>query len=358
MSDFIKFFDKTTFLVLVLIVIMGAGLIFSAAQGGNNNYFMMHLIKIAISLFLFFAVLVMKIETINRWSFTVYIILLIVLVLQLLSGKIISGTRSWIKMGVLSLQVSEFIKIPLALILAKHLTRIQILTWKAFLKVAVLIMIPFILIALQPDMGTAFILVSFFIFSILLKKIKLSIVIASILLIGAGSFLMWNYMLKPYQKDRIISFADPAKYSRSSGYQIIQSKIAFGSGGLTGKGYLKGSQSRYKFLPTRHTDFIASVLGEEFGFLGISFLLLLFFILFYRQFNFRVSSGEEFYFIYLFTGLIFFQFLVNILMVTGLFPVLGIPLPFVSYGGSSMLAFSIGEGIIFKMKVESFLQQK
>jgi len=358
MSDFIKFFDKTTLLVLILIIVFGAILIFSATHGGNNNYFVMHLIKIAISLFLFIAVLIMKIETINRWSFTAYIILILVLVLQLLTGKIISGTKSWIKMGVLSVQVSEFIKIPLALILAKYLTRIPILDWKSFLKVAALIMIPFVLIALQPDMGTAFILLSFFIFAILLKKIKMSIVIISLILITAGSFLMWNYMLKPYQKDRIISFANPGKYSKSSGYQIIQSKIAFGSGGLSGKGYLKGSQSRYKFLPTRHTDFIASVLGEEFGFLGITSLLLLFFILFYRQFNFRVSSVEEFYFIYLFTGLILFQFLINILMVTGLFPVLGIPLPFVSYGGSSMLAFSIGEGIIFKMKVENFLQQK
>ncbi len=358
MSDFIKFFDKTTFLVLILIIITGIILVFSATHGGNNNYFLMHLIKIAISLLLFVAVLTMKIETISRWSFAVYIILIIVLILQLLTGKIISGTRSWIKMGVLSIQVSEFIKIPLALILAKHLTKVQILDWKSFFKVAVLIMIPFVLVALQPDMGTAFILLSFFVFAILLKKIKLTIVIASLVLITAGSFVMWNYMLKPYQKDRIISFADPAKYSKSSGYQIIQSKIAFGSGGLSGKGYLKGSQSRYKFLPTRHTDFIASVLGEEFGFLGITTLLLLFFIFFYRQFNFKVSSGEEFCFIYLFTGLILFQFLINILMVTGLFPVLGIPLPFVSYGGSSMLAFSVGEGIIFKMKVENFLQQK
>lgn len=358
MSDFIKFFDKTTFLVLILIVITGIILIFSATHGGNNNYFMMHLIKIAISIFLFIVVLMMKIETINRWSFTVYIILIIVLIIQLLTGKIISGTRSWIKMGVLSVQVSEFIKIPLALILAKYLARVEILNWKSIFKVAALIMIPFVLIALQPDMGTAFILLSFFVFAVLLKKVKMSIVILSLILITAGSFLMWSYMLKPYQKDRIISFANPGKYSKSSGYQIIQSKIAFGSGGLSGKGYLKGSQSRYKFLPTRHTDFIASVLGEEFGFLGITSLLLLFFILFYRQFNIRVSSVEEFYFIYLFTGLILFQFLINILMVTGFFPVLGIPLPFVSYGGSSMLAFSVGEGIIFKMKVENYLQQK
>ncbi len=358
MNDFLKFFDKTTFLILVIIVVMGVLLIFSATQGSTNNYLAKHLVKIVISFLLFSAVLMLKIETIYRWSFPVYIILIVALILQLLTGKIISGTKSWIKMGFLSIQVSEFIKIPLALILSKYLTRTHILNWSSFLKIVALVIVPFALIALQPDMGTAFILLSFVLFAILLKKIRISVLVISLVVVIAASFSMWNYMLKPYQKERIISFVNPAKYSKSSGYQIIQSKIAFGSGGLTGEGYLKGSQSRYKFLPTRHTDFIASVLGEEFGFIGISFLLLLFYILFYRQFNFRVSSGEEFYFVYLFTGLILFQFLVNILMVIGLFPVLGIPLPFVSYGGSSMLAFLIGEGIIFRMKVENFLQQK
>ncbi len=358
MNDFFKFFDKTAFLVLLIIIVIGASLVFSASHGSNGDYFQKHLIKIIVSLILFFSVFKIKLETIYRWSFFVYVVLVLILILQLLTGRIISGTKSWIKMGVLSIQISEFIKIPLALILSRYMTKISILNWKTFLKLVTLVIIPFILIALQPDMGTAFILISFVIIAVLLKKIKPVIVVAGLMVLVLGSYGMWSFMLKPYQKERIISFLNPSKYSKSSGYQIIQSRIAFGSGGLTGEGFLKGSQSRYKFLPTRHTDFIASVLGEEFGFVGISLLLLLFFILFYRQFNFRVRSGEEFFFIYLFSGLILFQFIINILMVTGLFPVLGIPLPFVSYGGSSMLAFSIGEGIIFKMKVENFLQQE
>jgi len=358
MNDFFKFFDKTTFFVLLIIIIIGALLVFSASHGSNSDYFLKHLIKIAVSLILFFIIFKIKLETIYRWSFSIYVLLIVILVLQLLTGKIISGTKSWIKMGVLSIQISEFIKIPLALILSRYLTKISILNWKTFLWVLIVVMIPFTLISLQPDMGTAFILISFIVIAVLLRKINPSIIVISLIIFVVGSYGMWNYMLKPYQKERITSFLNPAKYSKSSGYQIIQSRIAFGSGGLTGEGFLKGSQSRYKFLPTRHTDFIASVLGEEFGFMGISLLLLLFFTLFYRQFNFRVSSGEEFFFIYLFSGLILFQFIINILMVTGLFPVLGIPLPFVSYGGSSMLAFSIGEGIIFKMKVEHFLQQE
>lgn len=358
MNDIVRFFDRFTFIILLLIVILGAILVYSASFDSGTDYLTKHILKIAISLILFFAILSFKTETVFRWSFIIYIILVLVLAFQLLTGKIISGTKSWIKMGVLSIQVSEFIKIPIALLLARFFTKVSVLEWGSFIKMVIIVILPFVLIALQPDLGTAFILLSFLLLSVLLKKIRFSIIIFSLVVLIMGSLVMWNYLLKPYQKDRVISFVNPGKYSKSSGYQIIQSKIAFGSGGLSGKGYLKGSQSKYKFLPTRHTDFIASVLGEEFGYLGISFLLLLFFTFFYRQFNFSVRSDEEFYFIFLFNGLIFFQFLINILMVTGLFPVLGIPLPFVSYGGSSMLAFFIGEGLIFKMKLNTFLQHE
>ena len=162
-------------------------------------------------------------------------------------------------------------------------------------------------------------------------------------------------MLKPYQKNRIVSFLNPAEYKNSTGYHIIQSKIAIGSGGLTGKGYLQGSQSRYQFLPARHTDFIVSVIGEEFGFISTSILFFIFFFIFYRQFRFNFQNDEEFYFVYLFNGLILFQFMVNVSMAIGFFPVLGISLPFVSYGGSSLLSFFIGEAIIFRIKINNYL---
>jgi rod shape determining protein RodA len=272
-------------------------------------------------------------------------------------GRFVSGTRSWIKIWFFNIQVSEFIKIPLALFLARTLTKISSIGWSASFKIFGLIGIPFVLIALQPDLGSAFMLTSFVIFSIILKKIKPIIVIMSLILLTVGFLTTWKYVLKPYQQDRLISFINPEKYKKSSGYQIIQSKIALGSGGLSGKGYLNGTQSQYKFLPTRHTDFIVSVIGEEFGFLGISCLIILFFILFYRQFNFISESREEFYFIFLFNGLILFQFLINILMTIGFFPIMGIPLPFVSYGGSSLIAFFIGEAIIFRIKINNFLNE-
>ena len=124
---------------------------------------------------------------------------------------------------------------------------------------------------------------------------------------------------------------------------------------MSGKGYLKGSQSQYQFLPARHTDFIISVIGEELGFINIAILFFIFFVVFYRQFKFNFQSDEEFYFIYLFNGLILFQFLINVTMAIGLFPVLGISLPFVSYGGSSLLSFYIGEAIVLRIKINNYL---
>lgn len=357
MKEFFKFFDKFTFLILLMLAFTGIVLIYSAAHTSEQSNFTKQLLWLLVAVTAFFVIFKIKTEAIFNLSFVFYVILVGALVLQIGAGRIISGTKSWIKMGFFYIQVSEFIKIPLALYLAKTLTKFSIIDWRSFIKLMIILGVPFVLIAMQPDMGTAFMLTSFMIFAVILKKIRPVIVIFTLVIITAGALGTWNYVLKPYQQDRIISFLNPEKYKKSTGYQIIQSKIAVGSGGLAGKGYLNGTQSQYKFLPTRHTDFIVSVLGEEFGFLGISFLFLLFFILFYRQFNLKTESDEEFYYVYLFNGLILFQFLVNILMSIGFFPVMGVPLPFVSYGGSSLLAFFIGEAIIFKIKLNTFLNE-
>ncbi|MCU0284868.1 MAG: rod shape-determining protein RodA [Acidobacteria bacterium] len=354
-KDSIRFFDKFTFVALLLLTISGIILIYSVSHTLNTSYFSRQLVFFFVVLIVFFIVFRFKTEVLFDYSVPIYVLLLVILGLQLLLGVIVAGTKSWIKMGFFSIQVSEFIKIPLALILAKTITKVKLIEWNFFFKLLGIIGIPFVLIAIQPDLGTAFMLGSFLISIVILKKIRLVIVLFTILAVFSGAFIGWNYLLKPYQKDRVISFLNPEKYKKSSGYQIIQSKIAVGSGGLSGKGYLNGTQSQYKFLPTRHTDFIVAVLGEEFGFLGISFLFVLFFILFYRQYNIKTNSDEEFYYIYLFNGLILFQFLINILMSIGYCPIMGVPLPFVSYGGSSLLSFFIGEAIIFRIKINSYL---
>lgn len=355
MRDFFRYFDKTTFIVLLLLCFFGLIMIYSASYNSDDPHFSKQLLFLAVSLGAFIIVFRVKTETLFNTSMISYLSLLGFLVLLLLTGRIIAGVKSWVRIGMFSFQASEFIKIPTALFLARILTRISIIDWPAFFKIAAILGCPFFLIAMQPDLGTAFMLLAFFLTAIVLKKIKPAIIIFLILTIGAGSFAAWSFVLKDYQKARIISFLNPEKFQKSSGYQIIQSKIAIGSGGLTGKGYMNGTQSQYQFLPTRHTDFIVPVLGEELGFLGISILLMLFFTLFYRQFNLKTESDEEFYFVYLFNGLIFFQFLINILMTSGFFPVIGVPLPFFSYGGSSLLSFFIGEAIIFRIKINNYI---
>ncbi len=354
-KDTFRFFDKFAFAVLLALTISGIVLIYSASHTLDITYFSRQLLWFFVVVIVFFFAYRIKTELLFDYCFPIYIGLVALLALQLLVGTIIAGTKSWIKMGFFSIQVSEFIKIPMAFYLAKTVTRITLIDWRLFFKLLAIVGVPFVLIALQPDLGTAFMLCSFLLMIVILKKIRTVIIVFSLLAIASGAFIGWNYVLKPYQKDRLISFINPEKYKKSSGYQIIQSKIAVGSGGLAGKGYLNGTQSQYKFLPTRHTDFIVAVLGEEFGFLGVSFLFVLFFILFYRQFNIKTQSDEEFYYAYFFNSFILFQFLVNILMSVGFFPIMGIPLPFVSYGGSSLLAFFIGEALIFKVKANTFL---
>lgn len=355
MKDYFKYFDKFTFALLLLLTLIGIALIFSAGYPLKAANYLKQAAWLLFSLVVFFIVFSLKIDFIFRNGLAAYLGVLAILALQVLAGHTLAGTKSWFRLGPIGMQFSEFVKIPLALFLAKTMAGFQLVNWKVFFKLILLIGAPVFLIVLQPDLGVSFVLCSFVLVILLLKKIRPLILVTSLVLALLCGMVGWNSLLKDYQKNRIVSFLNPTKYKTSSGYQIIQSRIAIGSGGLNGKGYLRGSQSQYQFLPARHTDFIISVIGEELGFVSIAFLFFIFFIVFYRQFKFNFQSDEEFYFIYLFNGLILFQFLVNVAMAIGLLPVLGISLPFVSYGGSGLLSLFIGEAIIFRIKINNYL---
>jgi len=355
MKDYFKYFDKFTFALMLLLALIGIVLVFSAGFALKETNYLKQTAWLLFSLLVFFIVFSLKIEFIFRNALVAYLGLMGILALQLLVGHTLAGTRSWFRLGSIGMQFSEFVKIPLALFLAKTMTGFRVVGWKEFLKVMALIAAPVSLIVMQPDLGVSFVLCSFIPVIFLLKKIRPLIVVISLLLVLLCGMVGWNSLLKDYQKNRVISFLNPTKYKTSSGYQIIQSRIAIGSGGLSGKGYLKGSQSQYQFLPARHNDFIISVIGEELGFVSVAILFFIFFIFFYRQFKFNFQADEEFYFIYLFNGLILFQFIINVSMAIGLLPVLGISLPFVSYGGSSLLSLFIGEAIIFRIKINNYL---
>ncbi len=355
MKDYFKYFDKFTFALLLLLALGGIFLVYSAGHSSAETNYLKQAVWLGVSLLAFFAVFTMKVDFVFRKAFAALLVLLVVLALQVAVGGTVARTKSWFRLWGIGFQFSEFIKVPLALYLAKVLTQFETIDAKAFVKILAVILAPVALIVIQPDMGVSFILCGFIPLVVLLKKIRPALLVIAALLVVLGGFIGWHSVLKPYQKDRIVSFLNPTEFKDSTGYHIIQSKIAIGSGGLAGKGYLRGSQSRYQFLPARHTDFIVSVIGEELGFFGTSILFFIFFFIFYRQFRFNFQNDEEFYFVYLFNGLVLFQFLVNVSMAIGFFPVLGISLPFVSYGGSSLLSFFIGEAIIFRIKINSFL---
>lgn len=357
MKDVYKYFDKATFFALLALSCTGIVIIYSASRGMNQVYWSKQLLWLGVALVAFMIFFKVKTETAFRFSLLVLIVLCFVLGIQAIAGTLVAGTRSWIKTGLFNIQISELVKIPLALVLARYLSKVPYVDWIEIFKIAGIIVIPFFLIATQPDLGTAFMFFAYFVAALLLKRTRIILLVSLVVIALLSGVAGWYFVLKDYQRGRITSYLDPEKHRKTSGYQIIQSKIAIGSGGLTGKGYLNGTQSQYKFLPTRHTDFIVSVLGEEFGFIGVSFLFLMFFILFYRQYNFKVQSDEEFYFVYLYNSIILFQFLINILMTIGLVPIMGVPLPFVSYGGSSLIAFFIGEAIVFRIKISSYLNE-
>lgn len=340
--------------MLLLIPVLGIFLIYSASHSSSVSFALKQSIWLVTATALFFVVFLVKSTTFFKSAPFLYFLLLFILLAQMLFGHLTAGVKSWIRTDFFNIQISELVKIPLALLLAKYMTKIERLSWGSLFKLTVLILPAFLLIAVQPDLGTAFLLFSFVLMAILLKGIRLSVLLTILVCLTAFTFISWNYLLKPYQKARLISFTNPEQYSQTTGYQVIQSRIAIGAGGLSGQGYLKGSQAQMKFLPARHTDFILSVLGEEFGFLGISFLLFVYYLFFYRQFRTRASTDETFYFCYLFSGLILFQFLINVLMSIGLFPIMGVPLPLLSYGGSSLLTFFAGEAMIFRIKVDYF----
>jgi rod shape determining protein RodA len=231
------------------------------------------------------------------------------------------------------------------------------ISWKKGLLSGALTMGPVILVAMQPDLGTALSYLPIFLAALILaginKKTFVSIVIVTMVIGVIG----WNFGLKDYQKDRLTTLISPGKDPLGSGYHIQQSKIAIGSGGFLGKGFRKGTQSQLRFLPARHTDFIFSVIGEEFGFLGVILSLMCYFFFLYRLYQSAGLSRDRagVYIVFLVAVLITFQFFINVMMVIGLFPVTGTPLPLLSYGGSSLLTNYLGVSLVLNVKMRRFV---
>jgi len=323
--------------------------------------FVKQLVWISLGLAAFFAAYFLSDGFIEEVSVGFFLVLLGLLVVVLVSGKIRGGAQRWISLGAFNFQPSEFAKIAVTLALARYFSgkyRYGGIGLMETFPAIGMVLVPFFLVALQPDLGTA----GVFLF-ILAGMMAVACVKGRVLALFAGLGAaaipgLWFFM-KEYQRQRVLTFLDPERDPLGAGYHVIQSKIAVGSGGVLGKGYLQGTQGALRFLPEQHTDFAFAVFSEEWGFLGTLLLLSLFLLLVYRLFFLTVRSQDRFasfacggIAVYFLTHII-----INLAMVCGLFPVVGIPLPFVSYGGSSMLTNMLALGVTANLSRSRFTFQ-
>lgn len=343
--------DWILLFLLVGIQIFGVIGIYSASHSeGMPVLFKKHLIYLFLSWILILILSREKFRNILDLSLYIYLFNLFLLVLVLVAGKEVYGAKRWLSLGFINVQPSEFMKLSLILLSAYLLPIVKGLKDRKVLLLLLALSIPAVVTFKQPDLGTT---ATYFVplFAMLLARgVKLRYFIALGLIFIAFLPLIWDLM-KDYQKKRILAVIDPYSDYLGSGYQLIQSVIAIGSGGLTGKGIMKGTQSQLMFLPEAHTDFIFSVIGEELGFIGsiILTLLVLLFLLRILSYTYVALTASERLFVVGVFSLFLFQYSVNMLMTLGLFPVVGIPLPFVSFGGSSMITFSLAIGMLLSI---------
>ena len=356
-----NFFQKLKnfdFILLTCILLLGFISVFSmySTDGGEILFHS----KSHISKFLIFFIMMifMSFFNIKFWhyfAYLFYVVVLFLLVWASLYGIKASGSQRWINLYFINLQPSELMKITVIICLARYYHRIQINKVNGFqpmFVVLIILILPIMLVITQPDLGTSILIALSGLVVIWLAGINIKYFIYSfiVLLISTPFAIAF---LQPYQKLRILTFLNPDRDPLGAGYQIIQSKIAVGSGGLSGKGFLKGTQSYLEFLPEKHTDFIFTLFAEEHGFLGSLGLLLIYIIIIYRVIRVGVISRSYFakLFCYGYGSAIFFYVTVNMSMVLGLLPIVGSPLPIMSYGGSSMLATMIGFAIVMSAKI-------
>lgn len=355
----IKNIDWVLVTFLLLNSFIGVAAIYSSSHYLPGNYYLKQIFWIIISFSVLLLFTSIDYKFLITYSYYFYGLFIALLIWILIFGKLVAGAKSWIKLPFFQVQPSELIKVVLILILASlfaNYRRIE-LNWSKLFFSSSLMAVPLILVCLQPDLGTASsylpILLAGFVLAGLNKKILIFILIFALLFSVTG----WNLALKDYQKKRLKTLIFPEKDPLGAGYHIQQSKIAIGSGGFSGKGYRKGTQSQLKFLPARHTDFIFSVIGEEFGFLGVLAVLLSYFLLLSRLFlsvkYARDRAGV--YIVFMVAVMIASQFFINILMVIGFFPIAGIPLPLVSYGGSSLLTTYLAVSLVLNVKMRRFV---
>jgi len=333
----------------IILMLLGVMFIYSASFRTSGEYAVRQAAWILVSFAFLFLTVHLGYRFFLGISYAVYVLAVALLLWVFIGGVVRLGAQRWIEFGPFSFQPSEFAKLSVVLALANFLGSRNL--WegegKAMALTAAIVGIPFIIILKQPDLGSAILFIPLGISMLFLWGIRYRYLVITFLAGLLASPLAWNF-LKNYQKKRILVFLDPSLDPLGAGYTAIQSKIAVGSGGLFGKGWLHGTQSQLDFVPEHHTDFIFSVIGEELGFFGSVFLLLLYGVLFYQIFQLidRTTDIKGKLLGVGILSLFFSQVLINIGMSFGLFPITGITLPLISYGGSSLVANAIALGLL------------
>lgn len=356
----LKKFDWLLVITAVLLVSIGLLSIYSSSlDGGSFLNFKKQIVFLGIGLFLMFLISFFDFRALrdNPYLILVLYFLCLVGLAGLFFVPAIRGVKGWYKLGPLSIDPIEFTKIILVILLAKYFSmrHIEMYRLRHIVLSGIYVLIPSILIFFQPDMGSTLILISLWIVILIISGIKIRhfLILCFIMLLIAIS--SWSFLLKDYQKQRILSFVNPQLEPLGASWSQQQARIAIGSGGVLGKGLGRGSQTQYGFLPESQTDFIFASLAEETGILGISVLLFLFSVFIWRIIKIAVFSKINFFRLFV-SGLITLlvsQFFIHTGMNLGILPIIGIPLPLVSYGGSSLIAIFIGLGIIQSIKIRT-----
>jgi rod shape determining protein RodA len=350
--------DGVLLAIVALIVTVGMFTLYSAT---NESPVRMtsQLVNLAVALAAMWIVAQVPTQTLLRSAVPVYLVGLALLVAVAVGGDVVNGARRWLHVGVTRFQPSEMMKIAMPMMLAWYFhRRAATLRLGDYLIAAVLLAVPVALIVRQPDLGTALLVVATGCYVIFLAGLSWRIIVGLVIAGAASLPLVWT-LLHDYQKRRILTMLDPSQDPLGAGYHTIQATIAVGSGGLDGKGWLNGTQAHLEFIPERHTDFIFAVFSEEFGLIGTSVLLVLYVALIARGLMIAASAPTPFS--RLLAGsvtLIFFTYaFVNMGMVSGILPVVGVPLPFISYGGTALVTLFLGIGILMSVARERKLMQ-
>jgi len=350
--SYLKQFDWFLFLAALFLIGVGMAAILSTVWGKEELMVILNkqIIAAAIGVVVIFILALINYKIFINYAYVIYAISITSLIAVLILGDNIRGTKGWFNFGFFQLQPAEFAKLALLIILAKYFSSISGKPSRIqhILVSGALTLVPVALIIMQPDLGSALVLVFLWMLMLLISGIKKKYIAT---LVAVGFFIVlisWSFILKPYQKERIMTFVDPMRDPLGAGYHMIQSKIAVGSGNLYGRGLGHGTQSQLNFLPDQHTDFIFAVISEELGFMGAFLLLALLCFLLFRFIKISKKARNEFGLMLALGGcfLLLIQITINIGMNIGVLPITGVPLPFVSYGGSALITCMALIGIL------------